>query len=66
MWPAGPGPRHCASSDNGLEADDAQSRRFAARACRFDRLGGLLQHMNMRLIEPLRELFKDEVRAFGR
>ena len=29
-------------------------------------VGGLLAHMNLKLIEPLRELFKDEVRALGR
>ena len=29
-------------------------------------VGGLLEDMKLRLIEPLRELFKDEVRALGR
>jgi GMP synthase (glutamine-hydrolysing) len=29
-------------------------------------VGGLPARMNMRLVEPLRELFKDEVRALGR
>jgi GMP synthase (glutamine-hydrolysing) len=29
-------------------------------------VGGLPAHMKMRLVEPLRELFKDEVRALGR
>ena len=29
-------------------------------------VGGLPEHMDMALIEPLRELFKDEVRALGR
>ncbi len=29
-------------------------------------VGGLPEKMNMKLIEPLRELFKDEVRAIGR
>ncbi|MBC7911857.1 MAG: glutamine-hydrolyzing GMP synthase, partial [Pyrinomonadaceae bacterium] len=29
-------------------------------------VGGLPEKMNLRLIEPLRELFKDEVRAIGR
>ncbi len=29
-------------------------------------VGGLPERMNLRLIEPLRELFKDEVRAVGR
>ncbi len=29
-------------------------------------VGGLPERMNLRLIEPLRELFKDEVRAMGR
>ncbi len=29
-------------------------------------VGGLPEHMRMRLVEPLRELFKDEVRALGR
>lgn len=29
-------------------------------------VGGLPEHMNMKLVEPLRHLFKDEVRALGR
>ena len=29
-------------------------------------VGGLPEHMKMKLVEPLRELFKDEVRALGR
>ena len=29
-------------------------------------VGGLLKHMKLRLIEPLRELFKDEVRVLGK
>ncbi len=29
-------------------------------------VGGLPEHMRMRLVEPLRELFKDEVRKLGR
>lgn len=29
-------------------------------------VGGLPEHMNMELVEPLRELFKDEVRVLGR
>ena len=29
-------------------------------------VGGLPDHMNLALVEPLRELFKDEVRALGR
>jgi GMP synthase (glutamine-hydrolysing) len=29
-------------------------------------VGGLPAHMNMQLVEPLRELFKDEVRALGK
>jgi GMP synthase (glutamine-hydrolysing) len=29
-------------------------------------VGGLLKHMKLELIEPLRELFKDEVRVLGR
>jgi GMP synthase (glutamine-hydrolysing) len=29
-------------------------------------VGGLPEHTNMQLVEPLRELFKDEVRALGR
>src|SRR5207237_251512 len=29
-------------------------------------VGGLPERMKMRLVEPLRELFKDEVRALGR
>ena len=29
-------------------------------------MGGLPERMKMRLVEPLRELFKDEVRALGR
>ena len=29
-------------------------------------VGGLPERMNMRLVEPLRELFKDEVRALGK
>jgi GMP synthase (glutamine-hydrolysing) len=29
-------------------------------------VGGLPEHMNLKLVEPLRELFKDEVRALGK
>jgi GMP synthase (glutamine-hydrolysing) len=29
-------------------------------------VGGLPERMNMKLVEPLRELFKDEVRILGR
>ena len=29
-------------------------------------VGGLPAHMNLDLVEPLRELFKDEVRNLGR
>lgn len=29
-------------------------------------VGGLIENMKLGLIEPLRELFKDEVRAIGR
>src|SRR6202012_5240381 len=29
-------------------------------------VGGLPEHMKLKLVEPLRELFKDEVRALGR
>ena len=29
-------------------------------------VGGLPERMHMKLVEPLRELFKDEVRALGR
>ena len=29
-------------------------------------VGGLPERMNMKLVEPLRDLFKDEVRALGR
>ena len=29
-------------------------------------VGGLPERMSMKLVEPLRELFKDEVRALGR
>jgi GMP synthase (glutamine-hydrolysing) len=29
-------------------------------------VGGLPERMNMKLVEPLRELFKDEVRELGR
>jgi GMP synthase (glutamine-hydrolysing) len=29
-------------------------------------VGGLPEHMHLKLVEPLRELFKDEVRALGR
>ena len=29
-------------------------------------VGGLPEKMNLKLVEPLRELFKDEVRALGR
>ncbi|MBS0398435.1 MAG: hypothetical protein JSR95_07130 [Proteobacteria bacterium] len=28
-------------------------------------MGGLPEHMKLKLIEPLRELFKDEVRKLG-
>ena len=36
------------------------------QTCALPILGGLPERMKLKLVEPLRELFKDEVRALGR
>ncbi len=43
----------------------APDRSQAARIKSHHNVGGLPDHMNMALVEPLRYLFKDEVRAVG-
>ncbi len=40
--------------------------RFRVTIKSHHNVGGLPERMNMQLVEPLRELFKDEVRALGR
>ena len=47
--------------------NDVRVRRDGVRVRVFEqRVGGLPERMNMDLVEPLRELFKDEVRELGR
>ena len=41
-------------------------RALASPSSRHHNVGGLPERMNLKLVEPLRELFKDEVRALGR
>lgn len=43
----------------------AADRNVAAKIKTHHNVGGLPEHMNLRLVEPLRYLFKDEVRAVG-
>lgn len=46
--------------------ESVSSRGPSATIKSHHNVGGLPQRMNLRLIEPLRELFKDEVRKLGR
>jgi GMP synthase (glutamine-hydrolysing) len=43
-----------------------QGKKDAARIKSHHNVGGLPEHMNFELVEPLKRLFKDEVRAIGR
>ncbi|MEP7200589.1 MAG: glutamine-hydrolyzing GMP synthase [Chloroflexota bacterium] len=43
-----------------------QGKKDAARIKSHHNVGGLPERMNFRLVEPLKRLFKDEVRAIGR
>ncbi|KAJ7437516.1 hypothetical protein FB451DRAFT_1305477, partial [Mycena latifolia] len=47
-------------------AADEEKNGAAAKGRTHHNVGGLLKDMKLKLIEPLRELFKDEVRALGR
>ena len=48
-----------------IESKTSQSKK-GAKIKTHHNVGGLPEHMDLRLIEPLRLLFKDEVRALGR
>jgi GMP synthase (glutamine-hydrolysing) len=43
-----------------------QGKKDAARIKSHHNVGGLPEHMDFQLVEPLKRLFKDEVRAIGR
>src|SRR5438874_5066462 len=45
---------------------ESQGTKYASRIKSHHNVGGLPQHMKLILLEPLRELYKDEVRALGR
>ncbi len=45
--------------------ESTSTRGPSAKIKSHHNVGGLPEHMNMELVEPLRELFKDEVRALG-
>ncbi len=45
---------------------ESQGTRHASRIKSHHNVGGLPENMKLKLIEPLRELYKDEVRALGR
>src|SRR5215472_8863620 len=45
---------------------ESQGTKYASRIKSHHNVGGLPEHMKLTLLEPLRELYKDEVRALGR
>lgn len=45
---------------------ESQGSKHAAKIKSHHNVGGLPEHMNLKLIEPLRNYYKDEVRAIGR
>jgi len=45
---------------------ESQGTKYASRIKSHHNVGGLPEHMKLALLEPLRELYKDEVRALGR
>ena len=59
-----PGAGHALSRRDRKRLGHRRARRSPSRS--HHNVGGLPEHMKMKLVEPLRELFKDEVRALGR
>jgi GMP synthase (glutamine-hydrolysing) len=45
---------------------ESQGTKYASKIKSHHNVGGLPEHMKLTLLEPLRELYKDEVRALGR
>jgi GMP synthase (glutamine-hydrolysing) len=45
---------------------ESQGTKYASKIKSHHNVGGLPEHMKLKLLEPLRELYKDEVRALGR
>lgn len=45
---------------------ESQGTKHAAKIKSHHNVGGLPEHMKLKLLEPLRELYKDEVRELGR
>ena len=45
---------------------ESQGTKYASKIKSHHNVGGLPEHMKLALLEPLRELYKDEVRALGR
>jgi GMP synthase (glutamine-hydrolysing) len=45
---------------------ESQGTKYASRIKSHHNVGGLPENMKLKLIEPLRELYKDEVRSLGR
>jgi GMP synthase (glutamine-hydrolysing) len=45
---------------------ESQGTKYASKIKSHHNVGGLPEHMRLTLLEPLRELYKDEVRALGR
>src|SRR6266567_2077392 len=45
---------------------ESQGTKYASKIKSHHNVGGLPEHMKLTLLEPLRELYKDEVRSLGR
>jgi GMP synthase (glutamine-hydrolysing) len=45
---------------------ESQGTKYASKIKSHHNVGGLPEHMKLALLEPLRELYKDEVRSLGR
>jgi len=45
---------------------ESQGTKYASKIKSHHNVGGLPEHMKLKLLEPLRELYKDEVRSLGR
>jgi len=45
---------------------ESQGTKYASKIKSHHNVGGLPEHMKLKLLEPLREFYKDEVRSLGR